>query len=640
WDSAFFWRLKPGVSRERKDLPVDWSNLQRPGFSADYIGDQYERRDMAYEKTDWEATADGKALLRNNQPLLGYIAGKPARFTSKDHIFFPRETVEKQLVIINNSREPVTCRWVWGVNAPRGIGRSGQDKILPGEQVRIPISFPISITGPEAAGTYTINASFNFSTGESQIDSFTLHVLPPVTRIRATDGMAIFDPKGETTKLLSHLGLQANPVDATADLSPYKLLLIGKGALTVDGPAPDLSRVRDGLKVIMFEQIAEALEKRLGFRATEYGLRQIFPRVSGHPILQDVGEEHLRDWRGEATLTPPRLTYTTNDDVFNGAPTVKWCDLPVTRVWRCGNRGNVASVLIEKPARGNFLPLVDGGYALQYSPLIEYREGKGMILFCQLDVSGRTEDEPAADALVSRMMQYVSTWQPTPSRRVRYAGEAAGSDFLKTAGVTATPYNGGGLSAEEVLIVGPGAQLTGSAGHIATWLKNGGRIIALGLDESTANAFLPTRIGMDKTEYICAQFPAPGPESPFVGIACADTHNRDPRNLPLVTGGATVIGNGVLAAGDGVVFCQLVPWQFDYQAPRAESAPEPMNLKRTFRRSSVLVSRLLANAGVQADTPVLERISKPAAVDEKRWLQGLYLDQPEEWDDPYRFFRW
>jgi hypothetical protein len=23
-----------------------------------------------------------------------------------------------------------------------------------------------------------------------------------------------------------------------------------------------------------------------------------------------------------------------------------------------------------------------------------------------------------------------------------------------------------------------------------------------------------------------------------------------------------------------------------------------------------------------------------------RWLEGLYLDTPEEWDDPYRFFRW
>jgi hypothetical protein len=25
---------------------------------------------------------------------------------------------------------------------------------------------------------------------------------------------------------------------------------------------------------------------------------------------------------------------------------------------------------------------------------------------------------------------------------------------------------------------------------------------------------------------------------------------------------------------------------------------------------------------------------------EQRWLEGPYLDPPEEWNDPYRFFRW
>ena len=66
-------------------------------------------------------------------------------------------------------------------------------------------------------------------------------------------------------------------------------------------------------------------------------------------------------------------------------------------MWRCGNRGNVASVLIEKPARGDFLPILDGGFSLQYSPLLEYREGQGMVLFCQMDVTGRTEQDPAAE---------------------------------------------------------------------------------------------------------------------------------------------------------------------------------------------------------------------------------------------------
>jgi hypothetical protein len=31
-------------------------------------------------------------------------------------------------------------------------------------------------------------------------------------------------------------------------------------------------------------------------------------------------------------------------------------------------------------------------------------------------------------------------------------------------------------------------------------------------------------------------------------------------------------------------------------------------------------------------------IAPPAS--EGRWLDGLYLDRPEAWDDPYRFFRW
>jgi hypothetical protein len=51
---------------------------------------------------------------------------------------------------------------------------------------------------------------------------------------------------------------------------------------------------------------------------------------------------------------------------------------------------------------------------------------------------------------------------------------------------------------------------------------------------------------------------------------------------------------------------------------------------------------LLANAGVSGPTPVLARFASPVApgAPEKRYLDGLYIDKPEEWDDPYRFFCW
>jgi hypothetical protein len=345
--------------------------------------------------------------------------------------------------------------------------------------------------------------------------------------------------------------------------------------------------------------------------------------------------EHLRDWRGEATILPPRLPYTVRPRY---GPTVKWCGIDVPRVWRCGCRGSVASVHIEKPARGDFLPILDGGYALQYSPLLEYREGKGMVLFCQMDVTGRTESDPAGEALARNIVRYVSAWKPSPRRQALYVGDAAGKSHLESAGLSVGSYGKEALSADQVLIVGPGGgqKLGGEAAAIAAWLKAGGHLLAIGLDGADAQAFLPFKVEMKKGEHIAAYFEQPSLNSPLAGVGPADVHNRDPREFPLVSGGASVVGVGILASAENanVVFCQLAPWQFDQK--------KQLNLKRTFRRSSCLVTRLAANMGAAGSTPILLRIRSgaDASKGEKRWLEGLYLDVPEEWDDPYRFFRW
>ncbi len=433
------------------------------------------------------------------------------------------------------------------------------------------------------------------------------------------------------------LGVVCQMVNAEADLSRFDLLVVGKSALTVDGPGPRLDRVRDGLKVIVFEQSAAVLEKRLGFRVAEYGLRQVFPRVSDHPLLSGVAAEHLRDWRGDATILPSRLDYERKPRY---GPTVRWSGLMVPRVWRCGNRGNVASVLIEKPARGDFLPILDGGFSLQYSPLLEYREGRGLVLFCQLDVTGRTEIDPAAEALARNVVQYATNWKPAPEKSVVYAGDPDGIAHLKAAGILARTFESEKLTQDQVLVVGPGGGrlLATQAPAIADWLKAGGNLLAIGLDEPDAQAFLPFPIHTKKAEHIAAFFEPFEAGSLLAGVGPADVHNRDPRDLPLITATAEtrVIGDGVLARAEGVkvVFCQLVPWQFN---PSASS-----NIKRTYRRASFLVSRLLANMGVQGDTSLLARFPNAAAVESQgqRRLNDLYLDQPEEWDDPYRFFRW
>ena len=631
WDHGIFWKLRDGVGRSRKELKVDWAALQRPGLSPDYVDDQMDWMNCSYERADWLPTEAAQALYRNNRPLLAYIGGKPAAFTGKDHNFYPGDKLEKQIIVINNSRQTTTADCSWSLGLPVPVFERRRVTVETGEQARLPLTFRLpSQTKP---GHYTLTATVNFGSGETQTDTFAFDILARPEPVQTKGKVAMFDPKGETTRLVRDLGLDWTPVEAAADLSAFDVLVVGKGALTPDSPAPDIGRVRDGLKVVLFEQTSEVLEQRFGFRVEEYGLRGVFKRVPDHPLLAGLGEEHLRNWRGEATLLPPRLNYKIGE---RHAPEVKWCGIPVTRLWRAGNRGNVASVLIEKPARGDFLPVLDGGFGLQFSPLLEYREGRGMVLFCQTDVTGRTESDPAAATLARNILHYAMNWQPTPRRTVVYAGDAAGKQHLELAGFSLRPYAAGKLSGDDVLVAGPGAgaELAADSAAIGSFAQAGGSILALGLDEREANAFLPFKAGMHWAEHISAFFPPFGHNSLLAGVSPADVHNRDPRELPLVASGATVIGDGVLAQATNanVVFCQLAPWSF--------ASTNQNNLRRTYRRASFLVTRLLANMGAAGSAPVLERFHTPAGNNETRWLQGCYLDTPQEWDDPYRFFCW
>jgi hypothetical protein len=572
--------------------------------------------------------------MRNNRPLLVWIAGKPDRFTSKDHLFLPGETVEKQLIVINNSRVTTRAEATWALALPRPSAGQTHLVVETGQQTRVPLR--VALPADLAPGDYKLTGKVAFDTGEVQTDEFIIHVLPQRPPPRTETRIALFDPKGETGDLLRALGIRFQAVESTADLGALDVLVVGKGALTLDGPMPGIRRVRSGLRVLAFEQTAGVLEQRLGFRVTEYGLRNVFPRIPDHPALSGLLAENLRDWRGAATLLSPRLKYELNPK-FNGAPTVTWCGMPVTRAWRCGNQGSVASVLIEKPARGDFLPVVDGGFSLQYTPLLEYREGMGVVIFCQLDVTGRTEREPAAERLAANLVEYVGNWKPSPKHAALYAGDAAGRAGLQTAGFQLGDYAGEEIKPDQVLIVGPGAgeKLDAHREAVAAFLKAGGYLLALGFNQAEADALLPFKVSFTSAEHINAVFDPPGLGSPLAGIGPADVHCRDPRPLPLVSAGARVAGGGVLgvATNANVVFCQLAPWQFDYT--------KNYGLKRTYRRAGFLVTRLLSNLGVRGETPLPARWSTPVKKNEPgRWQEGFYLDQPEEWDDPYRFFRW
>ena len=270
-----------------------------------------------------------------------------------------------------------------------------------GEQERIPLRFELPAALP--AGAYELTASVHFSNGETQKDTFTIHVLP---RPSESGG------QGEDRALRSEGRDRQAPVRPECALPeggsrrrPVGLRRADRrqGSLDAGRAGPGRrpgARRAEGRRVRADREGAGKAASGFGWRSTACGRSSRACRTVRCWPASSV--DHLRDWRGEATLLPPRLQYTTRPRY---GPTVQWCGIDVTRLWRCGCRGNVASVLIEKPARGDFLPILDGGYGLQYSPLMEYREGKGMVLFCQMDVTGRTESEPAADALTRNMLE-------------------------------------------------------------------------------------------------------------------------------------------------------------------------------------------------------------------------------------------
>src|SRR5262249_34959140 len=161
-------------------------------------------------------------------------------------------------------------------------------------------------------------------------------------------------------------------------------------------------------------------------------------------------------------------------------------------------------------------------------------------------------------------------------RNALYAGDPAGKRHLEAAGFSVDSYSPEKLTAGNVLVVGPGGgqKLAGDAAAIGKWLAAGGHMLAIGLEGAGGRAFFAAEVTTKKMEHIAAYFEPPALKSLLAGVGPADVHNRDPRVLPLVSRGAKVIGNGVLAKSENanVVYCQLVPWQFD---PLTQ-----MNLKR------------------------------------------------------------
>jgi len=362
-----------------------------------------------------------EAYTDTMQPLLVFWGGDPEPYR-RDHSFYAGERVTKRITAVyDGPADSVDLDVEWVARALDGsVSGKGSARIVVAAGAIETV--PVELQLPQVADKTGLTVELQVVGAVGQPGSFDridLTVWPPREQPSPrVPSVTVLDPVGESSWVHRYV----------RDSAGGDVLVVGRGALEHLDTLPfDDDQVARGMRVLVLEQRAEDL-LRLGFRVQERGCRQAFIREADHPVLSRLDDTDLSYWRGDATLLPPH------------SPPRYWAHRPVAlgawpqRTARWGNHGSVASVLIETPHRGSFRPLVDCEFDLAYSPLLEWRHGLGSVVFCQLDVTARTADDPAASLIAQRLVGYLTEPLDEVGKSVSIEVDGPAGDALRALG--------------------------------------------------------------------------------------------------------------------------------------------------------------------------------------------------------------
>lgn len=302
------------------------------------------------------------------RPVLVWAGGSRAEgFSSRTHAFYSGETVEKQIVAVNDSRRDLklTVNWTLG-------GRSGSVPVEVAAGRRAFVPFTLTMPQVEKRTELVLKLSVSgVDPKRLDVQDFPLQVFPP-DRIKPGKTVVLFDPVGETRQAFEKLGIPFVKGDADA----AGTIVIGRGSLAklpYATLAKLLDQVRAGAALVV---MAQPDLSPFGLRVQPRGVRRMFP-VGSPELLAGLEPVDFTDWRGGYSFLEP-------DPKYSEATAGEYPEEPFRR----GNRGSIASLMLEKPHTGGFRHWLEGEFDLNYAFLTELAEGRGHILFCQLDLAG------------------------------------------------------------------------------------------------------------------------------------------------------------------------------------------------------------------------------------------------------------
>ncbi len=541
------------------------------------------------------------ALKENNGPTLAWIAGPAEAYTAKDHHFRSGQKIEKQIVLINDTRQPqqFTAAWTAAVEG-KEVGNGTHRGSLEVSEIRF---VPIQVIAPaeEAGGKVDGQIGLTATIGETtHHDTFAFRVFaddPP-----GKGEVAVVNSDGTAMTMLANLGYMTRAWNG----GPAALVVIGRNALKQDPAAAARleAHVRAGGRAVVLAQDPQWMERALGWRVCPHLSRRVFPMNS--PLTRGIDADDLRDWTGSSTLIEAQPKYVGNYLKGNEG------DQPYAG-WHWGNRGAVTSAAIEKPHRSGWRPLLECEFDLAYTPLMELDYGQGRLIVCTLDLEDHVAADPAARRMAGRIMDYALNRPLSPrASKVVYLGGAAGAAWLDRIGVSyhrSAPLN----AAAGLVLIGPDADIDPAA--LNAYLEEGGK--AFFLPRSQADGPLGARLKPAAAGFAGSLSVPEWPEAR--GLSASDLRWRTHLDTApwVVSAGADIGADGLIgrkAMGKGVaLFCQVDPDRF--------RADEKTYFRYTRWRSTRAVAQLLANLG--ASFPADSRIFHP--------LDTTALDLDGEW---------
>lgn len=370
-----------------------------------------------------------------------YLAGPGSDWPSKDHCYFAGETFGKQAVLLNDLARDLPVNLTWSLQDAAGrVVDSGRIKAV--AKAGSPTFCPIECVAPsvERRAEFRLVIDPDEPARHFQQASFALQVFP---RHAASSGtsLLLYDPVGDTGRMLQRAGARFTPLTAASQLPQESLLVVGRrafdqGFLALAEQLHLDQAIRDGVRILVLEQTEG---QPMGLRLEETSTRLAFAADPGHVALTNLQSPDWRDLRGQSDLIAP----------YPDAPPETRLQWPA-RCFKWSNRGIVATYVYRKPHYSPFRPVLECGFDLVQSPLLEARFGRGRVVLCQVDVTPRYGVDPVSTQIVDNLLCGLSEPSTDVQRPCSFLGESARA-FMARFGVEPQPWPG---DARGVVVVG------------------------------------------------------------------------------------------------------------------------------------------------------------------------------------------